>query len=114
MPKQKTAPFMEWLETRVDRWNLRERVEAEFQKLMIEQRLAALREKRGLTQTQLARRLGVSQAMVAKLESGRSRNITLETLIKTALALGVEPRIEFRPLRPGRAVRRGNTLRKPR
>lgn len=48
-----------------------------------------LRERNGLTQIQLAERMGVSQAMVAKLESGKSeRGPTVGTLSRVATACG--------------------------
>ena len=53
----------------------------------LEQQIVALREKRGLTQRQLARLIGTSQPYVAKLESGRVRNLGVKTLVKCARAL---------------------------
>jgi DNA-binding XRE family transcriptional regulator len=75
---------------------LRERVESRLAALRIEQDLVALREERGLTQAQLARRLGVSQPAVAKIESG-SENLTLRTLLRVVTALGGELTITIRP-----------------
>lgn len=54
----------------------------------------ALREKRGLSQRELAERLGTTQSAIARLEAG---NITprLATLDKVADALGVELVVSF-------------------
>lgn len=41
--------------------------------LMVGNRLRILREKSGLTQTQLADRVGVSQSLIAQIESGKKR-----------------------------------------
>lgn len=71
--------------------------ERELEKLRIAHALIKLREKRGLTQTALARRMGVSQPFIAKLESGESKNYNLETLVKVATALNSELEVRFRP-----------------
>ena len=63
----------------------------------LEQEIIALREKLETTQTELARRMGVSQPMVAKLESGRIKNPQLRTLLKAATALGARLKIELEP-----------------
>jgi transcriptional regulator with XRE-family HTH domain len=52
------------------------------------ERMAALRKEQGLTQTQLAELLGVSQQQVASFEAGR-RRVTVAMLPAVARALGV-------------------------
>ena len=56
--------------------------------------LAALRRSHGLTQVELARRMGISQSDLSKLE--RRRDIRLSTLRFHAAALGGDIRILFR------------------
>jgi transcriptional regulator with XRE-family HTH domain len=67
--------------------------------MKLEQQIVALREKRGLSQKQLAKLLGTSQPYVAKLESGRTRNLGVKTLVKCARALGASVSIRLDPLR---------------
>ncbi|MGH7265674.1 MAG: helix-turn-helix domain-containing protein [Candidatus Rokuibacteriota bacterium] len=55
-----------------------------------------LRRDSGLTQLELARLLGVSQATLARLES-ESQNVTLQTLGRVCQALKCEPGDLFRP-----------------
>ena len=62
-------------------------VEAELQAMQIEQELVALRNASGLSQRQLAARLGVKQPVIAKLEAGKSRNIGLQTLVRAVKAM---------------------------
>lgn len=50
----------------------------------------------GLTQTQLAKRAGVSQQAIAKLEHPKA-NPTIETLEKVAAALQIRVEVAFRP-----------------
>ena len=57
------------------------------QRLALAEQLYNARKKAGLTQAELARRMNVSQPMVAKLERGRG-NISCDSLIKFALACG--------------------------
>ena len=51
--------------------------------------LQTLRERRGLTQEQLAKKAGVSRGYLARLETAR-QDPTLSTLEKLAKALGVK------------------------
>jgi len=58
------------------------------------------RRRAGLTQADLAERLGVSQAAVAKLESPRA-NPTVDTLDKALWATGHRLTLDAAPRRPG-------------
>jgi transcriptional regulator with XRE-family HTH domain len=53
-------------------------------------RIKTLRERRGLTQEQLAERAGVSRTYLARLETGK-QDPTLSTIEKLARALSVRP-----------------------
>lgn len=55
-------------------------------------RLQELRERRKLSQAELARRSGVSQATVSRIEAGMTKGVDLATLERLADALGVSPR----------------------
>jgi len=57
-------------------------VEADLQTLHVEQDLIALREQGGISQYQLARRFGISQPAIAKLEAGKDLNVGLRTLVR--------------------------------
>ncbi len=63
-------------------------------KLAVE--IAALRQKKRLTQAQLARRMGVQQQMVAQLENPGETVPNVRTLEKVARALGKQLHIAFR------------------
>ena len=49
------------------------------------------RERKGLSQAQLAKAVGVRQATISGLETGKTRRIDLDVLEKLATALGVKP-----------------------
>ncbi len=66
---------------------------------------AALIRARGeadMTQEEVARAMGTTQAVIARLESGRSRPST-RTLERFAKATGMRLRISFEPEKPGSA-----------
>ena len=69
----------------------RAEVEAAHTEMMLEHELAVLRDKEGITQAELARRLGVSQPVVARFESGKkNRRVEVATIVRHAAALGYE------------------------
>jgi len=90
-------PGLELLERKVDERGLRREVEDELAQILIEHKIASLRKRRGLTQAALAQRSGVSQPMIAQIESGRLNNLTLKTLARTARALGASLKIDLIP-----------------
>src|SRR2546426_4659145 len=90
--------FMRWIDHKVDTdANLKRKVDEYLNEMMIEQKLAALRNERGITQAQLAKRLGVSQPHIAKLEAGRAENIQLPTPCRWAAALGAKLTLDVVP-----------------
>ncbi len=66
--------------------------EVEMAKLKMAHKLAELREANGLSQSELARRMRVSQQLISRIESG-SDNLTIETLIRFFDILGVHLKI---------------------
>ena len=84
---------------------LASRVDSELARLRLDQDLVILREQRGISQRRLAQMVGVSQPVIARIETGRSRNLELRTLIKIAAALDSEVHIIIRRRRPRRATR---------
>ncbi len=107
---------MQWIDEELTKdAALASRVEGELARLRLEQDLVTLREARGLSQRELARIVGISQPVIARIEAGRAGNLELRTLIKIATALDSEVHITFRRRRPrtekrpaaGRSPRRG-------
>lgn len=115
MRKVKTEPgIMDWINGSLKKDPAgRRRVEEMVSQITIRQDLIALRKARGLTQQQLADRIGVRQPVVAEFESAAPRNIELRTLVRMAAALGARVRITLetaessartRPRRPRKAA----------
>ena len=100
------SDFMKWIDHQIDSdADLKQKVEEYLNEMMIEQKLAALRTQRGMTQAQLAARLGVSQPHIAKLEAGRAKNIELHTLCRWAIALGAKLTLDVVPSGAGKRKR---------
>lgn len=55
--------------------------------------LDAVREGQGLSKAELARRIGVSDAVIRRLFSAQDRNPTMKTIMEVAGALGLEVRV---------------------
>jgi transcriptional regulator with XRE-family HTH domain len=62
-------------------------------------RLASLREKTGLSQKELAKRVGTSQQQISRLESPSYEGHSLSMLRRVADALGAIVRVEIEPKR---------------
>ena len=67
----------------------------ERQALKLAMKIAELREKKGLSQKQLAELMGTSQQAISRIESGRYEGFTLKTLERIAEATGMRVKIEF-------------------
>ncbi len=59
-------------------------------KLALAEGVREFREKRGLTQTELAQELGSSQSRVAKMEAGH-RSVSIDLMVRSLLAIGAAP-----------------------
>ncbi len=57
--------------------------------MTIGERLKRLREIKGLSQNELAKRAGVHRPTISELEAGRQQDVTVETAKRLARALGV-------------------------
>ena len=76
-----------------------QRVKNEYEKLgpefQLAQSLIRARMKKGWTQAELARRVGMQQPNIARLEGGNYDRVSLPTLKKVARALGTEIEIKL-------------------
>jgi len=74
----------------------RELYELEEQKMGVVKKIIEYRIKHGMNQTQLAKRVGVTQQHISKIESGEFSSVT--TLEKVLLHLGYTVKIQAIPL----------------
>ncbi len=73
---------------------------AEWDNRQLARRIRTLREARGLTQADLAARIGTTQSAIARLESGRTTP-TLEILQKIASSMGMRVTVGFSRVEAG-------------
>lgn len=88
-------------------------VEEELAAINVAQDLVALRESRGLSQMQLAKRLGITQSAIAQLESAQPKNVELRTLVRVAVALGAHVDVSIRSHRQAERKARRSTRQRP-
>ena len=60
-----------------------------------------IRERKGVSQTQLGQLARVRQATISDLENGKGRRVDLDVIERIAKALGVEPKALFSQRREG-------------
>jgi DNA-binding XRE family transcriptional regulator len=72
-------------------------------KLALARGVRQLRERRGLTQAALAKRLGSSQSRVAKLEAA-DKTVSLDLLMRSLLSIGATPKDIARLIRASEAA----------
>ena len=87
-------------------------VEEELAAIDVAQDLVALRESRGLSQVQLADRLGMTQSAIAQVESAQPKTVELRTLVRVAMALGARVDVSIRTVRQAKRKSRARTDRK--
>lgn len=99
MRKAKLRTFQERLRKDLNNPEFRRRFEEERRALALALKISRLREKRGLTQKQLARLMGTSQQAISRIESGEYEGFSLKTLEKIAQATETRLEIDFVPVR---------------
>lgn len=93
MKKRRKNRYAEFKKRALVRPEVRESFGEGLDVLRLAVSLAQLREKRGLTQTQLAAKVHTSAAVISRVENGR--NVELKTLQKIAAALNARLKIEL-------------------
>ena len=95
MKKGKVRTFQSRLREDLKDPEFKAHYQEERQALKLAMKIAELREKKGLSQQQLAKLMGTSQQAISRIESGEYEGFTLKTLEKIAEATGMRVKIEF-------------------
>ncbi|MBI4684889.1 MAG: helix-turn-helix transcriptional regulator [Nitrospirae bacterium] len=95
MKKSKVRTFQSRLSEDLKDPEFKAHYQEERQALMLAMKIAKLREKKGLSQQQLAKLMGTSQQAISRIESGDYEGFTLKTMEKIAEATGTRVKIEF-------------------
>lgn len=92
----KMRRFNDYLREQIRDPVVRKAFEKEKRRLEIAARIADIRRRKRLTQSELARRMGTTQQTISRLESGDYDGYTLKTLERIARATKSHLVIEFR------------------
>ena len=95
MKKDKVRTFRSRLREDLKDPEFKAHYQEERQALKLALKIAKLREKKGVSQQQMAKLMGTSQQAVSRIESGEYEGFTLKTLEKIAEATGTKVKIEF-------------------
>jgi len=95
MKKSKVRTFKSRLREDLKDPEFKALYQEERQALILAMKIAKLREKKGLSQQQLAELMGTSQQAISRIESGDYEGFTLKTIEKIAEATGTRVKIEF-------------------
>ena len=97
MSKAETVDAMEWMQRELEADpEMARLVEEEYRRLQLAYTIQVLREDSGLTQAELAARIGTSQPAIARIESGAHTRVSVTTLLKISQALGAKLEIRFK------------------
>lgn len=91
---KKAADFQEYLAQQLKNPKLSEYYEEYGKQLEIAYKILQIRKQTGISQTELARRIGTTQSNIARMESGE-QNFTTATLQKIASVFNRNLKIEF-------------------
>jgi ribosome-binding protein aMBF1 (putative translation factor) len=95
----KMVDYNHFLKDELKRLGVKKEYEALEEEFSIAAQIIGLRQKAGLSQRDLARKVRTSQPCIARLESGRYQNVSMRFLRRVSHALGVEPRVKFHKLK---------------
>ena len=90
MTRKKTTNWDRYYAGQMSDPRIHQLVEEELRALRVGVELARLRREAGLTQTQLAAKVGMSAPNISRIESSPAQNVTLQTLVKLFGSLGCD------------------------
>ena len=102
--KQKVLHFDDWLKKRLKNPTFRKHFRQARLAIEVAHQIANLRERLGISQAELARRMGTKQQTISRLEKGDYEGFTLKTLMKIAEATKTQLVVRFRTPNQSAAV----------
>lgn len=86
--------FEEYLEKKLKDPVFKREYEKECQRVRLAYEIMQLRKKKKMSQVELAKKIGTTQSVVARMEAGK-QNLSVDTLSKIASAFNCEVKIAF-------------------
>jgi len=102
--QQKALYLDDWLSEKLKKPGFRRHFRQARMAVEVAHQIVLLRENLGISQAELARRMGTKQQTISRLESGNYEGFTLKTLMKIAEATKTQVVVTFRPVPKTRAV----------
>lgn len=93
--RKKRRTFQDYLQEHLEDPDFKKQWEAGEPAFQIAQQVIGYRVQNGLTQKQLAEKVGTSQSAIARIESFEYGRLTLSTLQRIANALNLDLKIQF-------------------
>ena len=87
--------FHHYLQEKLKNPEFKKNYEIERAKVAVAQKITEIRQGSHLRQSDLAKKMHVSQQFISQIESGQETNLTLDTLFKVAKSLGRNIKISF-------------------
>lgn len=97
--KRKPTNWERYFKAQMKDRETRTLVEDELRSLRLGAKIAVLRQRKRLSQTQLAAKTGMSGPNISRIETSLGQNLTLGTLTRIARAMDYEVEIRFQPRR---------------
>ncbi|MEK7652195.1 MAG: helix-turn-helix transcriptional regulator [Patescibacteria group bacterium] len=94
MNNKKTILFEDYLNKQLKNTTFRKHYSEFGKQLEIAYQVLQLRKKAGMSQLELAKKIGTTQSNVARIETGK-QNFSTEILVKIAKALNKDLKVEF-------------------
>jgi DNA-binding XRE family transcriptional regulator len=93
--KNNSKSFSQSLNKKLRNKTFKEAYEHYYSALSIGLKIREIRKEAGLTQKEVADKMGVSQQVISRLEKGEVDNPTVDTLIRVADVVGKKLNVEF-------------------
>lgn len=94
MKNKQTASFDQYLKDQLNNPEFKKHYVKFGKQLEVAYQISQLRKQKGMSQAELAKKIGSTQGNIARIETGR-QNFTTEILLRIAKALGRDLKIEF-------------------
>ena len=92
---KKKKPVSSWIEKKLKNKKFKDKFEAEYEKLSIGELLLQMRLKAGLTQADVAKRVGTTPSAISRSENAEYDRYEIRTLRKIAEACGSRLHLTF-------------------
>jgi predicted transcriptional regulator len=95
MANPRVSTKKSWLDKKLEKKSFKKNFQVEVEKLSIGEQLVKIRLDAGITQAEVARRVGTTASAISRYENAEYDRYELRTLQKIALACGLKLELHF-------------------